>query len=123
MSKFNSIPPLKTGVCLVALILMIWAGWTTVVGAQVNQLQLESRVDRLESELSRVRSRLTQLEAHVAGPNRITPPASAPVDGVDQALSLEDQFDNLATLAIELKQDLRQLEARVTALEQAVSSR
>jgi uncharacterized protein YceH (UPF0502 family) len=95
-------------------------GMTFSTAAQSRNLQLESRVDRLEAELSRLRSQLTRLEASV---NR--PSSSAPVPLIEPPLpidapSLDDQFDNLATLAIELKQDVRQLQQRLTALEQII---
>ena len=98
--------------------LLLLGGWSLAgsLPAQGTSLRLESRVDRLESELSRVQSRLNQLEAR----DRL--PQSAPSLPTDQSapfneLSLEEQFDNLATLAIELRQDVRDLQARVTELE------
>lgn len=106
----------------VPLILAVVAWlWLTQAGlAQVNNIRLESRVDRLESELSRVRSQLTRLEAQVRGPDRATPLPPTTADLPGNELTFDEQFDNLATLVIELKQDLRQLEAEVAELEQLV---
>lgn len=112
---------MKRGVLIALLVLLCWIGITLSGQAQVNNIRLESRVDRLESELSRVRSQLTRLEAQISGPNR----APAPVipDSLDplNEPSLEEQFDNLATLAIELKLSMRQLEERIAELEQAIA--
>ncbi|HEY9888278.1 MAG TPA: hypothetical protein V6D02_07735 [Candidatus Obscuribacterales bacterium] len=107
---------MKRGLLLGLLTLVCWLGLTLATAAQTNLTRLESRVDRLESELSRVRSQITRLEAQGSG-RSIPPPAAD--SGLLDDLSLEEQFDNLATLAIELKQTVRQLEARVTQLEQS----
>ena len=108
---------MRRSLLLVILGLLCWLGLTVSSLAQGTNIRLESRVDRLESELSRVRSQITRLEAQVSG-RSLPPPTSptSPVDGLDE-LSLEEQFDNLATLAIEIRQDLRQLEERVAQLE------
>jgi uncharacterized protein YceH (UPF0502 family) len=107
---------------LIPLVMAVIAWfWITQTGlAQVNDIRLESRVDRLESELSRVRSQLTRLEAQVRAPDRAMPLPPADADLPGNELTLDEQFDNLATLAIELKQDLRQLETKVAELERLV---
>lgn len=108
---------MKTRLLLVLLVLLCWVGWSLPGRSQTGTgLQLESRVDRLESELSRLRSRLNQLETRSGGV-RPTPTIPSGAPSPLNELTLEEQFDNLATLAIELKQDLRQLEARVADLE------
>ena len=109
---------------LIPLLLAVIAWlWLTQAGvAQVNDIRLESRVDRLESQLSRVRSQITRLETQISGSSRPAPSPSADTNFPLDELSLEEQFDNLAVLAIELKQDLRQLEEEVAELEQIVRS-
>ncbi|MGF1458510.1 MAG: hypothetical protein ACFBSG_05735 [Leptolyngbyaceae cyanobacterium] len=102
----------KKRLLLIGLTILCWWGLTVAVAAQGTSLRLESRVDRLEAELSRVRSRLNQVEAR----NNIPPSTPSATPGLNEP-SLEEQFDNLATLAIELKQDVRQLEVRITELE------
>ena len=106
----------KQWIFIVGLAILCWWGLTIGMAAPGSSLRLESRVDRLESELSRVQSRLNQLAAR----DRL--PQSAPSLPTDQpaplnGLSLAAQFDNLATLAIELRQDVRDLQARVAELE------
>lgn len=107
---------------MVALAGLCWWGLTIGTAAQGSSLRLESRVDRLESALSRVQSRLNQLEARDRLPQSAPPlPTAAPTPLNEP--SLEEQFDNLATLAIELRQDVRDLQARVAELEAARGDR
>lgn len=98
------------------LALMCWLGLTFTSWGQGSNLRLESRIDRLESELSQVRSRLNQLAARNNLP-QTAPALPAGTPGSLNEPSLEEQFDNLATLAIELRQDLRDLQDRVNELE------
>lgn len=100
---------------IVVLALMCWWGLATGTPAQGTSLRLESRLDRLESEVSRVQSRLNQIEARNNIPSPTPLPANRP--SPLNELSSEEQFDNLATLAIELRQDVRDLQARVAELE------
>ena len=83
--------------------------------------RVESRLSQLEFQVRSLRSQLSQIESRLSSRSSTTtasPPIAVP--SLPGDLSLETQFDNLATLAIELKQDLRQLEQRVTALEATV---
>lgn len=105
---------MKRWLLITGIVLLCWWSMTTDIRAQGSSLRLETRIDRLESELSRVRSQLTRLEARTGGPSAPPPTTSAPSTN---ELSLSEQFDNLATLAIELKQDVRNLQARVAELE------
>ncbi len=103
---------------------LLWLGLGHYAGAQ-SEARIDSRLNRLESELGRLRSQIRQVESQLSIPNRpapslptTTPPVAEP--SLNEP-SLDEQFDNLATLAIELKQQVRQLEARVTQLERAGS--
>lgn len=107
---------IKRGLLIVVLAAICWLGITVTGKAQVNTLRLESRVDRLESGLSQVRSQLTRLEAQIdRSGSSVSLTETTPLPN---ELSLEEQFDNLATLAIELKLDVRALQERVSELEQ-----
>ncbi|MEM6840168.1 MAG: hypothetical protein AAF609_25465 [Cyanobacteria bacterium P01_C01_bin.120] len=106
---------MKKWLLITGIVLLCWWSMTTDIRAQGSSLRLETRIDRLESELSRVRSQLTQLEARTSGPSALPPATSAP--GSPNELSLAEQFDNLATLAIEVRQDVRDLQGRVAELE------
>lgn len=103
------------------LVLLCWVG-TAISSQAIGDLRLESRVSRLESGLSRVQSQLTQLGARLANSQlgEITPLNTGSPSLNDPPLDV--QFDNLATLAIELKQQVRSLEMRVNQLENAQSS-
>ena len=100
--------------------LLIFTGPQAVTPAQL-PTQLNSRLSRLEVEVRSLRSDLTRLDSQVSGISR-SPAASRPVPPSAPRAdlyepSLEEQFDNLATLAIELKQRVVELEHRLDALE------
>ncbi|MBD2107505.1 hypothetical protein [Nodosilinea sp. FACHB-13] len=98
---------------------LLWLGLGHCAKAQ-SEARIDMRLSSLESELGRLRSQVRQIESQLSIPNRPAP--SLPTitsPGVEP--SLDEQFDNLATLAIELKQQVRQLETRVTQLERAGS--
>lgn len=97
--------------------IVLWLGLGHYAGAQ-SEARLESRLNRLESELGRLRSQVRQVESQLAIPNRPTPSQPPRAPSLTEP-SLDEQFDNLATLAIELKQQVRQLETRVAQLEAA----
>ena len=102
--------------------LMCWLGLSFSSWGQGTNLRLESRIDRLESELSQVRSRLNQLAARSNLP-QTAPALPSNTPGSLNEPSLEERFDNLATLAIELRQDLRDLQDRVNNLEGQMGDR
>ena len=100
--------------------LLIFTALQSVTPAQL-PTQLNSRLSRLEVEVRSLRSDLRQLASQVSGVSR-SPAASRPVSPSTPRPdifepSLEEQFDNLATLAIELKQRVVELERRVDELE------
>ncbi|MGF1567063.1 MAG: hypothetical protein ACFCVD_03140 [Nodosilinea sp.] len=104
--------------CVIAVLGMVcWLGLTWQAWGQA-EARLESRLNRLESELGRVRSQLSRVESQLNIPSRPAPnpPQASPSPSLLD-LPLEDQFDNLAILTIELKQQVRQLEERVERLE------
>ncbi|MDZ8187521.1 MAG: hypothetical protein RMX96_22060 [Nostoc sp. ChiSLP02] len=84
--------------------------------------QIESRLNNLEADFNRVESRLSQLESQINRGGRspsprttLTPRQST---GSRQNSSGQDQmFDRLATLVIELKQQVNKLEERVSKIE------
>jgi len=106
-----------------ALILSLWLclGWLGITWRSSANAdpRLESRINRLESNLRRLNSQVSRLESQLSIPQR-PPSSSLPAPPLTAAVepSLEEQFDNLATLAVETKLQVRQLEERVTRLEQ-----
>lgn len=102
---------------------------------EIASSNLSARVLRLESDLFQARSQLNRLESQVARQGRRiesqrlesqrqsqtgdnlpgsspSPPRLKPSEPTE-----EEQFDRLATLVIELKEQLEELEARVVLLE------
>lgn len=102
---------------LVALLVFFWWMGTISFAPATTDLRLESRINRLESELNRLNSQVNRIASQVAMPARPTPSPRIDIPDIATAPSLEEQFDNLATLAVETKLQLRALEARVEQLE------
>lgn len=101
------------------LALFCWTAMAAYGQAQGGDIRLESRVRRLETQIMQVRSQISQISFPGVTTQRNSPGATGGDPGLLTDPSLEEQFDNLATLAIELKQQVRQLETRVSQLEQA----
>ena len=88
-------------------------------------ISLQARISRLEQEVSRLRSSAVSPSPRSIKPKQPTPnPAPRPtiinppvVDG--RAIGKSDPFyERLATLLIELKEDVRDLDRRLTEIEQ-----
>lgn len=101
------------------LTLVCWLGIAAYGQAQTGSIRLESRVRQLELDLRRVRSQVSRLSNSQSGISSDPPSNPSTVPGLLGDPSLEEQFDNLAILAIELKQQVRELEGRVNQLESA----
>ena len=101
------------------LTIILWGGiFSSTASSQI----VESRLNNLESDLNRLESRLNSIESQL-GQNhsspRITPTReqSSRVRRTQTQSQRDTMFDNLATLVIELKQQVNILEARVKKLE------
>lgn len=114
--KMNRIKALIIAGILVAI---IWGG---LFSNTASSQQVESRLNNLEADFNRVESRLNQLESQLNRRGRspsprttLTPRQST---GSRQNLPQQDpMFDRLATLVIELKQQVNKLEERVSQIE------
>ncbi|MBD2518782.1 hypothetical protein H6G93_28230 [Nostoc sp. FACHB-973] len=101
------------------LVMIIWGG---LFPNTASSQQIESRVNNLEADFNRVESRLNQIESQLnktrqfpSSRTTLTPRQST---GSRQNLSQQDpMFDRLATLVIELKQQVNKLEERVSKIE------
>lgn len=109
----------KLGVLLLAIIL-IFITWGGLISRPASPQIVQSRLNNLESDFSRLESRLNRIESQL-GRRGVGVPAnrsgSTGRKPRTSQIQREDMFDNLATLVIELKQDVRKLEERVSKLE------
>lgn len=105
---------------IIALVFLVGCIWGFLIAAPGRaNIRLESRVNSLEYELRIVQAELSRLSSTTRSqPMQPAQPLLSRPPNSDTYLSLDQQFDNLATLAIELREDFRALEARVAALEQ-----
>jgi hypothetical protein len=95
---------------LLLLLLLLGLGWPAQAdfGTDSRIAQLESRVRSLEAQLNRLESAIARPGAPRSTPNPTAPnPTAAP----------DPMFDRLATLVIEIKDDLHDIERRVAQLE------
>lgn len=99
-------------------LVLVWRG-----GHAPARAQYQSRINSLEVDINGIEARLSRIEAQLNQFSRgaIRAPANpSPRSNTGQnrlPLSREQMFDRLATLVIEIKQQTRQLEARVSKLE------
>ncbi|MEH1781670.1 MAG: hypothetical protein V7L26_21660 [Nostoc sp.] len=96
--------------------------WGSFFPKTASSQQVESRINNLEADFNRVESRLNQIESQLGktrhSPSSITTLTPRQSTGYRGNLSQQDpMFDRLATLVIELKQQVNKLEARVAKLE------
>lgn len=81
---------------------------------------LRSQLNRLENEVSRLR-RQRQFTPEIPTSEPTPEPAATARPRRPQDLTLEQQFDNLAILAIELKERLTEVENRLDELEAQIA--
>ncbi len=106
----------------IAMLLVILA-WISLTPEVALSQQAESRINNLEFDLRNIESRLGQIESQLGQSVRsVSPTTVTPNNQVrNRQLARLQSFDKLANLAIETRQDLKQLEARVTKLESRVA--
>ncbi|CEJ44778.1 hypothetical protein [Umezakia ovalisporum] len=96
--------------------------WTGLFSHPAVSQQIESRFNNLVADFHRFESRLNKVESKLSGTGQLssartylTPPQSSDTQG---NLSHQEQmFERLATLLVELKQQVNQLEKKVAELE------
>lgn len=107
----------KLAVLCIALIAVIIA-WGGLVSAPASSQ--ESRLNALEVDVRGVQSRLNRIEAQLnqLGGRSVRVPSAPPSSsGRNRQLNSDPMFDRLATLAIEQKERMDRLEARISRLE------
>jgi uncharacterized protein YceH (UPF0502 family) len=81
------------------------------------QAGLDSRVSRLETDFFGLQSRLNQIESRIPRSSIGSPaPANSAPAARPRVASADPQFDRLATLVIELKERVTQLEKRLAKI-------
>jgi outer membrane murein-binding lipoprotein Lpp len=103
------------------LVTIIWGG---LFAKTASSQQVESRINNLEADFYRVESRLNQIESQLGQSRQSPSPRTTltPRQSTGSRGNLPQQdrmrmFDRLATLVIELKQQVNKLEERVSKLE------
>lgn len=119
MLKSNSF--LKKIVLSCLTLLLVTVAWTWLISAPASS-QTQSQINALEVDLNGIESRLNRIEAQLNQLGRFAPPTATPRpsgsnSGRNTPLSRDQMFDRLATLVIELKQQVNKLETRVSKLE------
>jgi hypothetical protein len=105
------------GVVSCLLIVMLWLSMQTATPGQSTSV-LESQISRIETENRSLRSRLNQLESQVARLSNnagieVSPPISADTPYAISSLAEDPTFKRLATLVIELKERVVEVEAAI----------
>ena len=113
-----------TAMLAIAMLLVILA-WISLTPEVALSQQAESRINNLEFDLRNIESRLGQIESQLGQSVRsVSPTTVTPNNQVrNRQLARLQSFDKLANLAIETRQDLKQLEARVAKLESRIAPR
>ncbi|GAX35448.1 hypothetical protein [Nodularia sp. NIES-3585] len=101
------------------LVIIVWMG---LLSNPASSQQIESRFNNLQADFHRIESRLRRVESqlHQIGKpssprTSLTPPQ--PTDAERNLSPQEQKFDRLATLVVEIKQQVNKLEERVSQIE------
>lgn len=87
---------------------------------QASTTQLEYRLRRLETDVSRLSSQINRLQSHTLGSDLTEClPCAEETEIKSRILSGDPMFDRLATLVIELKQDVLEIQEQLAKLEQS----
>jgi uncharacterized protein YceH (UPF0502 family) len=121
MSKNNSFIKKIVPLCVALLAVIIaWGGLVPTIASS----QEQSRINALEVDINGIESRLNRIESQLnqfrrfESPGVPSPPSSPINPGRNRSqLNRDQMFDRLATLVVELKQQVNKLEVRVSKLE------
>lgn len=100
-------------VCVCLLVALLTSVWLRPVGA--SSALAESRINQLEFKVRSLQNQINQLQGQAPQISSGAVPSRAEVAPIDE-LSPDEQFDNLATLVIEINLRLRELEEKVSAI-------
>jgi outer membrane murein-binding lipoprotein Lpp len=97
------------------LLITWWAGSHPAASQQI-----ESRLNNLEADFNRLESQVNQLQSQLQRPTSRSTPTLPPTQRLRRNVlpqEREQMFDRLATLVVELRQQVNTLEKRVSQLE------
>ena len=87
---------------------------TTVMEYQIRKLQTD--VYQLQRDIDRMQSRRGRNNSNEC------PPCTEPREGRNRMLSGDPMFDRLATMTVEIKQDVREMQKRLRKLEEKINN-
>lgn len=107
-----------TKICLVCLACLLAITILPIFTPAQSTSQLDFRITQLEGQIAELRGQIYSLQSQGSGVNRPQSP-NRPGSGRTNSrmLSGDPMFDNLATLAIETKQDVLKIKERLSKLE------
>ncbi|MEM9090272.1 MAG: hypothetical protein AAGC93_16175 [Cyanobacteria bacterium P01_F01_bin.53] len=114
--------PLFWGVGLVLVGIILVGSWHMPSSASS---LIDSRINQLEFQVRSVQTQLNQLQTQLpnpGGPSVSNVPTTIHRGPAPDELSLDEQFDNLATLVIEINQRVKVLESQLAGLNLAEPS-
>lgn len=104
------------GIALILILLIL----LLLRPAQASTTQLEYRLRRLETDVSRLSSQVNRLQSQrLESDFRDCPPCTEETEIDSRMLSGNPMFDRLATLVIELKEDVIEIQEKLAQLEQS----
>ncbi|MBE9142291.1 hypothetical protein [Planktothrix mougeotii] len=109
----------------ITIILGVTLGWNSLTLAQGSATQLEYRMSRLEAQVSQLAGQINSLRYQSSGTTviQVEPDAtSPPPQPENRFLSGDPMFDRLATLVIETKQDVQQLQQQIADLKARIDT-
>ena len=117
----------KTAMLAIAMLLVILA-LISLTPEIASSQQDQSRIYNLEFDLRNIESRLNAIESELNQRGIVSPRTPATPNPNNrgrnrQQLARSQSFENLANLVIETRQDVKQLQARVSKLESQLAPR
>ncbi|HEY9862952.1 MAG TPA: hypothetical protein V6D21_02115 [Candidatus Obscuribacterales bacterium] len=110
---------LQNIILVILITLAILLGWNHLTLAQGSTTQLEYRMSRLEAQVSQLIGQINSLQYQTSGTTviQVKPDPTNPAPELRNPLMSGDpMFDRLATLVIETKQDVQELQKQMTEL-------
>jgi peptidoglycan hydrolase CwlO-like protein len=110
---------LQNVILVIVITLGIGLCWNNLTLAQGSATQLEYRMSRLESQVSQLIGQINSLQYQRSGTTviQVKPDPTNPAPELKNPLiSGDPMFDRLATLVIETKQDVQELQKQIAEL-------